>query len=36
MTVEGQLRGVYGSPEKPRKKKNYAVKKVQEPPSDNE
>ncbi len=37
-TVDNQLRGmgIYGSPEKTQKKKrNYALKKVEEPPSDN-
>ena len=34
--VESKLREIYGSPEKPRKKKNYALQKVEEPPSDNE
>jgi len=33
--VNEQLRTVYGSPQKPRKTKNYALKKVEEPPSDN-
>jgi hypothetical protein len=35
-TVEDQLREIIGSPEKPKKKKNYALRKVSEPPSDNE
>lgn len=34
--VEDRLREVYASPEKPKKKKNYALQKVEEPPSDNE
>ena len=34
--VDEQLRAVYGSPQKPRKTKNYALKKVEKPPSDNE
>jgi hypothetical protein len=35
-TVEDKLRNIYGSPEKPKKKRNYALEKVYEPPSNNE
>lgn len=35
-SVDEQLRNVYGSAQKPRKTKNYALKKVKDPPSDNE
>jgi hypothetical protein len=34
--VSEQLREIVGSPQKPRKTKNYALRKVKEPPSDNE
>ncbi len=34
--VDTKLKQLSGSPEKPKKMKNYALKKVEEPPSDNE
>ena len=34
--VEKRLKEMYCSPKKPQKKKNYVLKKVKEPPSDNE
>jgi len=34
--VGKKMREIYGSQQKPRKTKNYALKKVEEPPSDNE
>jgi hypothetical protein len=34
--VNGQLKEKYGSQQKPKKKRNYALRKVYEPPSDNE
>jgi len=34
--VDKKVNEIYGSPQKPMKKKNYALKKVEEPPSDNE
>ena len=35
-SVDEQLRAVCGSQQKPSKTKNYALKKVKHPPSDNE
>jgi hypothetical protein len=35
-SVEAKLREIYSLPEKPQKKRNYALQKVKEPPSDNE
>lgn len=34
--VQDQMNEIQLSPEKPQKKKNYALKKVENPPSDNE
>ena len=34
--VSDKLKIIFRSPEKARKKKNYALKKVEQPPSDNE